>query len=63
MMLTNVYLKNMSHLLYVDLNSSDNNVLTKDVDEDGILFISKLDKEKINNVKFVGEHLTKRSLI
>ena len=53
----------MSHLLYVDLNSSDNNVLTKDVDEDGILFISKLDKEKINNVKFVGEHLTKRSLI
>ena len=35
-------------------NPSDKNVLTKDVDEGGVLFISKLDKEKIHNVNFRG---------
>ena len=35
-------------------NPSDKNILTKDVDEGGVLFLSKLDKEKIHNVNFRG---------
>ena len=35
-------------------NPSNKNILTKDVDEGGVLFLSKLDKEKIHNVNFRG---------
>ena len=35
-------------------NPPDKNILTKDVDEGGVLFLSKLDKEKIRNVNFRG---------
>ena len=36
-------------------NPSDKNILTKDVNEGSVLFLSKLDKEKIHNVKFRGK--------